>query len=38
MQDRTAIQPIPPTPTVELPETRGFRVKSKVLGKALHND
>ena len=37
-QDRSAIQPIPPTPTVELPETRGFRVKSKVLGKALHND
>ena len=38
MQDRTAIQPLPPTPKVELPETRGFRVKSKVLGKALHND
>ncbi|MGZ4681873.1 MAG: APC family permease [Acidimicrobiales bacterium] len=38
MQDRAAIQPIPPTPTVELPETRGFRIKSKVLGKALHND
>jgi len=37
-QDRSAIQPIPPTPAVEIPESRGFRVKSKVLGKALHND
>ena len=38
MQDRTAIEPLPPTPKVDLPETRGFRIKSKVLGKALHND
>src|SRR6187549_3653914 len=38
LQDRSAIRPMPPTPTIELPETRGFRIKSKVLGKALHND
>jgi amino acid transporter len=37
-QDRTAIQPLPPTPKVDIPESRGFRVKSKILGKALHND
>jgi amino acid transporter len=37
-QDRSALRPIPPTPEVELPETRGFRFKSKVLGRALTND
>jgi amino acid transporter len=37
-QDRTAIQPLPPTPKVDIPESRGFRVKSKILGKALNND
>ncbi len=37
-QDRTAIQPLPPTPKVDIPESRGFRVKSKVLGQALNND
>jgi amino acid transporter len=37
-QDRTTIQPLPPTPKVDIPESRGFRFKSKVLGKALHND
>ena len=37
-QDRTAIQPLPPTPKVDIPESRGFRIKSKILGKALHND
>ena len=28
----------PPDPKVDIPETRGFRVKSKILGKALNND
>ncbi|HEY5153760.1 MAG TPA: APC family permease [Acidimicrobiales bacterium] len=37
-QDRTAIQPLPPTPKIDIPESRGFRIKSKVLGKALTND
>ena len=37
-QDRSAISPLPPTPKVDIPETRGFRFKSKVLGKALDND
>lgn len=37
-QDRSAIQPLPPTPKIDIPESRGFRIKSKVLGKALHND
>jgi amino acid transporter len=37
-QDRSAIQPLPPTPKVDIPESRGFRFKSKVLGKALTND
>src|SRR4051812_24829719 len=37
-EDRTTIRPIPPTPRVEIPETRGFRIKSKVLGRALDND
>ncbi len=37
-QDRTAIQPLPPTPKVDIPESRGFRVKSKILGQALNND
>ncbi len=36
--DRTAIKPLPPTMRVDLPETRRFRVKSKILGKALNND
>ena len=37
-QDRTAIQPLPPTPKVDIPESRGFRIKSRILGRALHND
>jgi amino acid transporter len=37
-EDRSAIRPLPPTPKVEIPESRGFRLKSKVLGKALDND
>jgi len=36
--DRSEIPPIPPTPKIEIPETRGFRIKSRVLGKALTND
>ena len=37
-QDRSEIQPLPPTPKVDIPESRGFRVKSKILGRALNND
>ncbi len=37
-QDRSEIQPLPPTPKADIPESRGFRVKSKILGRALHND
>jgi amino acid transporter len=37
-QDRSAITPLPPTPKIEIPETRGFRIKTKVLGKALGNE
>ena len=37
-QDRSEIQPLPPTPKVDIPESRGFRVKSKILGPALNND
>src|SRR3954454_9226426 len=37
-QDRSAITPLPPTPKVSLPESRGYRIKSKLLGKALTND
>jgi amino acid transporter len=37
-QDRTAIKPLPPTLRVDLPESRGYRIKSKVLGRALTND
>ncbi len=37
-QDRAAIKPLPPTLRVELPESRGYRFKSKVLGRALNND
>jgi len=37
-QDRSTIQPLPPTPKVAIPESKGFRVKSKILGKALDND
>src|SRR5215831_15548616 len=36
--DRSTIKPLPPTLRVDLPETRRFRFKSKVLGKALNND
>ncbi len=37
-EDRVAIRPLPPTPDVPLPETRAYRIKSKVLGQPLHND
>jgi amino acid transporter len=37
-QDRTQIKPLPPTLRVDLPESRSFRIKSKVLGRALNND
>jgi amino acid transporter len=30
--------PLPPTSGVDIPESRGFRVKQKVLGPALHTD
>jgi len=30
--------PLPPTPTVELPENRSFRLKNRILGRTLHTD
>ncbi|MEI7591928.1 MAG: APC family permease [Actinomycetes bacterium] len=36
--DPAEIQPTPPRSSIELPETRGFRIKSRVLGPALTND
>ncbi|MBU6329375.1 MAG: APC family permease [Acidobacteria bacterium] len=38
IEDRAAIRPIPPAPEVVLPETRAYRIKSRVLGQPLHND
>ena len=37
-EDRVAIRPIPPLPDIALPETRAYRIKSRVLGQPLHND
>ena len=36
-EDRAALSPLPPERTVDLPETRGYRFKSRVLGKPMHN-
>jgi amino acid transporter len=38
VQDRSAIQPLPPTLKVDIPESRGFRLKSRILGRPLTND
>ena len=38
LSDRSTIRPLPPTPEVALPETRGYRLKTKVLGRPLTND
>ena len=35
---QTRLAPLPPTPKVDIPESRSFRVKSKFLGKAMHTD
>jgi ABC-type siderophore export system fused ATPase/permease subunit len=37
-QEPVGLQPLPPTPKVEIPESRSFRVKSKLLGKPLRTD
>jgi amino acid transporter len=37
-QEPVGLQPLPPTPKVEIPESRSFRVKSRLLGKPLHTD
>ena len=36
--DQTGLQPLPPTPKVDIPESRSFRFKNKVLGRAMHTD
>ncbi len=37
-QDQTGLAPLPPTPKVDIPESRSFRFKNKVLGRPLHTD
>lgn len=37
-QDTTGLQPLPPTPKVDIPESRSFRVKSRLLGRPLNTD
>ena len=37
-QDRPDLQPLPPTPKVDIPERTSFRFKTKVLGRPLHTD
>ena len=37
-QDRAAIRPLPPVPKIDIPESRGYRLKSKILGQPLDND
>jgi amino acid transporter len=36
--DRTGLEPLPPTPTVDIPESRSYRIKSKLLGRPLRTD
>jgi amino acid transporter len=38
VKDRTAIRPLPPVPKVDIPESRAYRVKNKILGQPLTND
>ena len=37
-QDPPGLQPLPPTARVDIPESRSFRFKNKVLGRPLHTD
>ena len=32
------LAPLPPTPTLDIPESRSFRLKNKLLGRPLHTD
>ena len=38
VHDHSGIHPLPPTPKIEIPESRSFRLKNKVLGRPLHTD
>ncbi len=38
LTDRSGLQPLPPTPPVEMPEERSFRIKNKLLGRPLNTD
>ena len=33
-----ALRPLPPAPEIDIPETRGYRIKNKILGPPLHTD
>ena len=37
-QDQVGLAPLPPTPKIDIPESRSFRFKNKVLGRPLHTD
>ena len=37
-QNTTGPAPLPPTPKIDIPERRSFRVKNKLLGEPLHTD
>ena len=37
-EDKTGPAPLPPTPKLDIPERRSFRVKNKLLGEPLHTD
>jgi len=38
VQQHTALKPLPPALDIDIPERRRFRIKTKLLGKALHTD
>jgi amino acid transporter len=38
VKEHTAARPLPPVPKVDIPESRGYRFKSKILGQPLDND
>jgi amino acid transporter len=37
-QDPPGLQPLPPTPKVDIPESRSFRFKNRILGRPLRTD
>ena len=37
-QEQTGLQPLPPTPQLDIPESRSYRFKNKLLGEALNTD